>query len=265
MMATKSWVLSIVSLAGVSATLLAMPALAQDSTWSEPFVALDDQIWETQIFSFPANGCNMTAGQVSVTDGTLRLGVMANPARTPASPKMCDGGEIGSRKFFTYGLFTVRMRPPDLPGGVSAFFLMNKWQPDNWEHREIDIEFPGGRPGAVQLTTHDFQNGGRDWKSAPATLDLGFAANQDFHDYAILWGPDAVTWYVDGHAVHKETRYVPHEPLQIRMNVYLGDPAEPGVVQWLGPIDPNHLAAAALYRDVRYYPLDALPSGYRPQ
>ena len=257
----KAWLAAILT----SMALAALPALAQDATpaWSESFATLDNQLWQIQLFSFPANGCNMTADQVSVTDGALRLGVAANPARTPDRPKMCKGGEIGSLKFFTYGLFMARMRSADLPGGVSAFFLMNAWQPENWEHREIDIEFLGKQPGAVQLTTHDFQNGGRDWKSAPVTLDLGFQADRDFHDYAILWTPNAVTWYVDGRALHRETRYVPHEPLQIRMNVYLGDPAEPGVTQWLGPITAARLPAAALYRDIRYYPLDALPAAYQ--
>ncbi|WP_443748678.1 family 16 glycosylhydrolase [Asticcacaulis solisilvae] len=241
-----------------------LPAAAQtvQPAWSESFDRLDPATWETQLFSFPANGCNMTAAQVSVQSGTLTLSLEKNPSVSPSAPKMCNAGEIGSYRFFSYGLFTVRMKAPAVSGGVSAFFLMNRWQPENWEHKEIDIEVLGRRATAVQLTTHDFQNGGRDWKSAATTVDLGFDYSRQAHDYAILWTPQAVRWFVDGRLLHTETQYVPHEPLQIRMNIYLGDPAETGITQWLGPIDGARLPAAAEYGGIAYYPLDALPAAF---
>ena len=235
------------------------PVPARDTAWSENFDRLDTSAWQVQLYSFPANGCNMRADRVAAAGGTLSLGLALNPARTVDAPKLCNAGEIGSYTFFTYGLFQVRLKAPSVPGAVSAFFLMNPYQPSEWEHREIDIELLGKAPGDIQMTTHDFQNGGRDWKHAATTQPLGFDYSAGFHDYAILWTPDAVTWFVDHKAVHTETQYVPHEPLQIRMNTYLGDPATQGVTQWLGPIDAGKLPAAALYQTISYAPLDALP------
>jgi endo-1,3-1,4-beta-glycanase ExoK len=230
------------------------------ATWSEEFESLKLTDWQVQLYSFPASGCNMLESHVAVAGSRLVLRVDRNPdARLP---KPFNGGEVGSTHFFKHGLFVVRMKPALARGGVSAFFLMNRWQPENWEHREIDIEFLGNKPRAVQLTTHDFQNGGRDWKSASATLDLGFEATADFHEYAILWTKDRVEWFVDRRLVHRETRYVPPEPLQIRMNVYMGDVREPGIAQWLGPVDESTLPATAEYEWVNYFPLDALPVAY---
>lgn len=253
----------------ITAALFALPLPAWAAgdpkpAWTEAFERLDPAAWETQLYSFPANGCTMTADRVAVRSGALSLSLAMSPTVSPALSKICNAGEIGSRRFFTYGLFTVRLKAPVIPGGVTAFFLMNRWQPENWEHKEIDIELLGSNPAAAQFTTHDFRNGGREWLYAPATVALGFDYSRQVHDYAILWAPGAVRWYVDGRLLHTETRYVPHEPLQIRMNLYLGNPAEPGVSGWLGPIDASRVPAVARYETIAYYPLDALPLAYRP-
>ncbi len=235
-------------------------ATLASAIWSEEFESLDLTRWEVQLYTFPANGCNMLESHATVAGSRLVLRVDRNTeARLP---KAFNGGEVGSAKFFNYGLFVVRMKAARARGGVSAFFLMNQWQPKDWEHREIDIEFIGNNPRAVQLTTHDFQNGGRNWKHASSTLALGFDATADFHEYAILWAKDRVDWFVDRRAICHETRYVPPEPLQMRMNVYMGDVREPGVAQWLGAVDVATLPAAAEYEWIRYFPLDALPTEY---
>jgi endo-1,3-1,4-beta-glycanase ExoK len=245
-------------------SLAVLPAVAADvvPAWRATFGALDPVQWETQLYTFPANGCNMTADSVTTVAGQLALSVNMNSAPSQARPKGCNAGEVGSRRFFTHGLFTVRMAAPAVPGGVSAFFLMNQWRPDNWEHKEIDIEFLGRDATALQLTTHDFQNGGRDWKSAATTVKLKFDYSAAAHDYAILWTPRFVRWYVDGRLLHEETKYVPNEPLQIRMNIYLGDLVEPGIVDWLGARDLRKLPAQAQFGTIDYYPLNALPNGY---
>ena len=248
-------------LALAACCLLPACAMAQpaEPAWAEAFDRLDPSLWQVQLYSFPANGCDMVAGAVDAQASRLSLSVELNAARAVDAQKICSAGEVGSYRFFTYGLFTVRMKAPALPGGVSAFFLMNRWQPVDWEHQEIDIELLGSQPTAAQLTTHHFQNGGRDWKSAATTVDLGFNFSLQWHDYAVLWTPEAVRWYVDGRALHVETRLVPHVPLQVRMNIYLGNPAEPGVAQWLGGIDPARLPARAQFAGLAYYPLGALP------
>jgi endo-1,3-1,4-beta-glycanase ExoK len=244
--------------------ILALAAAASVATapqWVEDFRTLDPARWEVQLYSFPANGCEMRADQVNAANGALNLKLSS--LEKPEDGKICTAGEVGSRRFFQYGLFQVRMALPAVRGGVAAFFLMNQWQPEKWEHKEIDFEFLGNRPDEVQLTNHDFQQGGTVWKSAATQKKLGFDFSAAPHDYAILWTQASVRWYVDGRLLHEETQYVPHEPLQIRANIYLGSPEQPGVAAWLGPLDTHGIPATATYANIRYFPLNALPAGFK--
>jgi beta-glucanase (GH16 family) len=226
----------------------------------DDFAALDTDRWLIQLYTFDANGCNMRAENVKVVDSTLRITVTK---ATDTTDRKWDGGDMGDEQYRTYGLFRTRMKPSTLKGSVSAFYIMNKWVPADWEHKEIDIEFVGKNPTKIQLTTHDFQDGGTVWKSDSKTVELGFDYGEAFHEYAILWRPDTVLWFADGKLLHKTGKYVPHEPLETRMNFYLGNPLESGVVQWLGPIDTAGVPDSTEYDWVRFDPLDSLPEPYR--
>jgi endo-1,3-1,4-beta-glycanase ExoK len=243
--------------------LAAAASVAVAPQWVEAFRTLDPARWEVQLYSFAANGCAMRADQVQVANGALTLTV--SPLDTVEEGKVCKAGEVGSRRFFQYGLFQVRMALPAVRGGVAAFYLMNRWQPEKWEHKEIDFEFIGNRPDEVQLTNHDFQQGGTVWKSAATRAKLCFDFSAAAHDYAILWTQASVRWYVDGRLLHEETQYVPHEPLQIRANIYLGAMDDPGIAAWLGPFDKRSVPASATYSNIRYFPLDALPAGFKAE
>lgn len=241
-------------------TALAVSALAVRSAWIDDFSSLDTDRWLIQLYTFPANGCNMRAENVEVRDSLLRIHVTR---ALDTTDRPWDGGDLGDQQYRTWGLFRTRMKPSKLKGSVSAFYIMNKWKPSNWEHQEIDIEFLGRNPTKVQLTTHHFQNGGKDWKSDSKTAPLGFDYSLDFHEYAILWRPDSVLWFVDGRLLHKTGLYVPQVPLETRMNFYVGNMREDGVLQWLGPIDTAGIPAVTEYDWVRFDPLDALPEPYR--
>jgi len=241
-------------------TALAVSALAASAAWVDDFATLDTDRWLIQLYTFPANGCNMRAENVEVRDSLLRIHVTR---ATDTTDRAYDGGDLGDQQYRTYGLFRTRMKPSRLKGSVSAFYLMNKWKPSAWEHQEIDIEFLGKNPTKVQLTTHHFQDGGTVWKNDSKTVSLGFDFAADFHEYAILWRPDSVLWFVDGRLLHKTGLYVPRVPLETRMNFYVGNPLEDGVLQWLGPIDTTGIPAVTEYDWVRFDPLDSLPEAYR--
>lgn len=240
------------------ATLLT--ATACRAWWMDDFATLDTDRWLIQLYTFDANGCNMRAENVKVADSVLRITVTR---ATDTTDRKWDGGDMGDQDYRTYGLFRTRMRPSTLKGSVSAFYIMNKWVETGWEHKEIDIEFVGRNPTKIQLTTHDFQDGGTVWKQDSKTVELGFDFGKAFHEYAILWRPDSVLWFADGRLLHRTGRYVPHEGLETRMNFYLGNPLQDGVVQWLGPIDSTGVPDSTEYDWVRYDPLDALPEPYR--
>ncbi len=235
-------------------------ATAVQAWWQDDFATLDTDRWLIQLYTFDANGCNMRAENVKARDSILTITV--NRA-VDTTDRKWDGGDLGDQNYRTYGLFRTRMKPSKLKGSVSAFYIMNKWMPVAWEHKEIDIEFLGKSPTQVQLTTHDFQKGGTVWKNDSKMVGLGFDFSQDFHEYAILWRPDSVLWFVDGRLLHRTGKYVPQVPLETRMNFYVGNPLEPGVVQWLGPIDTAGVPDSTQYDWVRYDPLDSLPEAYR--
>ena len=213
----------------------ASPAPTVAVSYYETFDSIDTQKWQYQLYTFDGNGCNMRQENVLINHSILSFKTELN---TDASlPKKYNGGEIGDNRFYLYGYYTVRMKSNLCGGTVSAFFLMNQYQPTNWEHREIDIEFLGKNRKQIQCTNHDFQDGGKTWKHSSATLDLPFDAAIGFHEFSILWTPDSVAWFADGRFIHSDTLYVPQEPLQIRMNYYAGDTAVSGMQPWLGGVD----------------------------
>lgn len=204
-------------------------------SYYETFDSLDIQKWQYQLYSFDGNGCNMRKENVRINNSILSFKTEMNT--DPALPKKYNGGEISDNHFYLYGYYTVRMKSNLCGGTVSSFFLMNQYQPTNWEHKEIDIEFLGKNRKAIQCTNHDFQDGGKTWKHSSATIGLPFDVADDFHEFSILWTPDSVTWFADGRFIHSDTLYVPQEPLQIRMNYYAGDVAVSGIQPWLGDVD----------------------------
>lgn len=225
-----------------------------DTAWREDFDTLDAQrTWLIQLYSFDASGCNFLPEMLATRNSTLRITVDRNTRSD--LPKPYNGGDIGTNAFRSYGLYRVRMKPAAARGSVTAFYLMNRWIPVGWEHKEIDIEFLGRNTRVVQLTTHDFQKGGTLWKSDPTTVTLSFDWSQEFHEYAILWTADEVKWLVDGKLVHRTRKYVPREPLQIRANLYVGNMKEPGVKEWLGAVHDEDLPAHADYDWIAFTPL----------
>lgn len=235
---------------------------ASSAVWIDDFDSLDTQkTWLIQLYGFDASGCNFIPEMIHTDGSILKIGVAEN-GRTDLA-KAYNGGDMGTNRFRSYGLYLVRMKPAFLRGGVSAFYVMNRWKPADWEHKEIDIEFLGKDTSRVQLTTHDFQKGGTVWKNSMETVSLGFDYTLDFHVYGILWTEKSVSWYADGRLLRKTDQYVPHECLQIRMNAYVGNMAERGVADWLGPLVEADLPAAAEYDWVAYYPSGNLPPEYR--
>lgn len=212
---------------------------AKPVVYYENFDSINTNRWEYQLYSFDGNGCNMRKENVQVNNSVVSLKTEMN---TNASlPKKYNGGEIADKRFYLYGYYTVKMKSDLCKGTVSAFFLMNQWQPSNWEHKEIDIEFLGKHRKAIQCTNHDFQDGGKTWKSSSKTIDLSFDVGNNFHEFSILRTPDSVAWFADGRFIHSDTLYVPHEPLQIRINYYAGDVTVSGIQPWLGDVDEGCL------------------------
>lgn len=109
---------------------------------------------------------------------------------------------------FTYGLFEARLKVPRGKGFLPAFWLMTTDEDryGQWpECGEIDIcEIWGSRT----RTNHGTIHYGLPHQEAQGTVTLykgDFA--EEFHDFALLWEPGLLRWYVDGRPFYEARQW----------------------------------------------------------
>ncbi|XP_047954456.1 probable xyloglucan endotransglucosylase/hydrolase protein 27 [Salvia hispanica] len=103
-----------------------------------------------------------------------------------------------SKQMYTQGFFETSLKLPDsYSAGVVVTFYSSNNQKYPYRHDEIDFEFLGhARSGKWSLQTN-FYGAGHVERGREERYDLWFDPSEDFHRYAILWGPDRITYYVD--------------------------------------------------------------------
>jgi len=131
---------------------------------------------------------------------------------------------ISSRSHVHYGRFEATFQATNVSGLVTGFFLHR-----DSPRQEIDIEILGNRPDC--LLANVFYNPGPDgakfeygYRGAPVSIELGFDASKDFHDYVIEWDPCEIRWLVDQKLVHHrviwEPTPIPHLPMTLHVNTW---------------------------------------------
>jgi beta-glucanase (GH16 family) len=214
---------------------------------------VDESVWQKGIYTFDGNGSVFSPEQVVQEDGLVILRI--DPLDTPDQGRNYVSGQLQSIRFFSYGTFTVRMRSSIPTGTVSSFFLMNQWQSGHWLHKEIDIEFLGKAPKAVQYNVHKFYGDTESAAGDPHMQELLFDIGDSFHDYGIIWGPDKIEWTVDGETVYTYDQNIPDEPMNIFINYWVADPNDFGSTDWLGELNESDLPSMVEYEWVKYEPL----------
>ncbi|MDA3850501.1 MAG: family 16 glycosylhydrolase [Spirochaetaceae bacterium] len=217
---------------------------------------IDESIWTKGLYSFEGNASVLRPSQV--ISGSEYLTLQIDTLDSPEEGRLYASGQLETKRFFSYGTFTVSMSSPIPSGTVSSFFLMNKWESGHWLHREIDIEFLGNERQKVQYNLHRFYADTESAQGSPYLQPLDFDMGEDFHNYAIVWSPDKVEWKVDGVTLYSSDENIPDEPLNIFINHWLADPQVPWAEDWLGPFNPEDLPSVAKYAWVRYEPLTSL-------
>jgi endo-1,3-1,4-beta-glycanase ExoK len=206
----------------------------------ENFDGLDKQRW--YISDGWSNGdhqnCIWSKGQVSVSDGTLKLGFASQKAKD--RDYVC--GEVQTNARFGYGTFEVRMKSVAGSGLNTGFFTyigpVHK-QP----HDEIDFEVLGKDPSKVQL--NQYVNG----KSVgdAKLVEVPGGADKGFHDYAFVWQKDRIAWYVDGELAGEasDPAKLPSHASKIYLSVWGSDT----LTSWMGAFaDPGAPIAAEVDR-----------------
>lgn len=145
---------------------------------------------------------------ISVRDGKLLI----RPIKTVHgdSSVFYTSGRITTqyKHDFIYGLFEARLRVPKGKGFLPAFWLMTTDEDryGQWpECGEIDImEIWGSRTGTSHGTIH--YGLPHEERQGTVTLEKGNFAGE-FHDFALLWEPGLLLWYVDGRPFYEEKRW----------------------------------------------------------
>jgi len=131
---------------------------------------------------------------------------------------------------FQYGRIEARLKVPAGAGLWPAFWMLgNDFNGSNWpDCGEIDImEYIGKEPDLIMGTAHGPGYSG--------TLGItkwnrqSYKIADDFHTYAIEWGPDQIDWFYDGVKYHTVTRndvgdrkWVFDHPFFILLNLAVG-------------------------------------------
>jgi len=148
-----------------------------------------------------------------------------------------DSPTANSVFYMLFGRLEVVMKVATGKGIISSAILQSE------ALDEIDWEFRGDDK---MILTNYFGKGDTETYDRGKDFDLGFAPQDDYHNYTIDWTKDRIKWYVDDKEVREltpeeaknGTRY-PQTPMNIRLGSWAaGDPNknDPGVIEWAGGV-----------------------------
>ncbi|KAH7836932.1 hypothetical protein Vadar_007564 [Vaccinium darrowii] len=121
-----------------------------------------------------------------------------------------SGSGFKSYEAYQSGFFgaAVKLQPGYTAGVITSFYLSNN-EAHPGHHDEIDIEFLGTTPDKPYiLQTNVYIKGSGDGNIIGREMQfhLWFDPTQDFHNYAILWNPREIIFYVDDVPIRRYPR-----------------------------------------------------------
>lgn len=227
--------------------LTSVPALADNKPSVEPmfeeFDSFSNRVWYVSDgwTNGPHQNCIWTKKGISTADaGQVTLNYFA-----VNGTYLCS--EIQTRAFFLYGTFEARMRVEPGSGRNGAFFAY-AGKVHGQPHQEIDFEVLTKSSNEVWLNRHlngtDFGEGASVRSSDPT---------EDYLDYAFVWEPTKLRWYIDGKLVREDSEGIPYLPLKVYFSHWAGETSP----NWLGTFEaPEDTVGLSLDRFV-YTPLGA--------
>ena len=156
------------------------------------------------------------------------------------------------------GRFEARMKLPKGQGMWPAFWMLgDNVFTDGWPNSgELDVmENVGKEPGTTWGSIHGPGYSGANSVNASYTLPRGQALGDAFHTFTVDWGPDSITWYIDGIAYSHKTKASVPGPWAFDHNFFLLLNLAVGGT-WPGAPDPDTALPQTMLVDyVRVYDL----------
>ncbi|KXN73049.1 glycoside hydrolase family 16 protein [Conidiobolus coronatus NRRL 28638] len=160
------------------------------------------------------------------------------------------GARIDSTRPIHYGRYAAKMRASALPGCVTGFVMMSPGKD------EIDFEWVGKNAATTQ--TNYYVKGQLDYTKG-FIANNGYDISQSFHEYAVEWQLDHISWFIDGNLIRtvdtSSNIGLPAEPGNLIFSLWDGGAGLPGTSDWAGgKIDWSSplLENGATYSEIEY-------------
>ncbi|MCO5065954.1 MAG: family 16 glycosylhydrolase [Rhizobiaceae bacterium] len=218
--------------AGVSAALafalvagLQVPVAAQETAKSfvDDFSNFQRSRW--YVSDGWSNGdyqnCTWSSKMIKIADGVLTLSFDERPYKE----RNFSCAEVQTKQLFSYGTFEARLKTDSGAGLNNAFFTFIG--PQNGKpHDEIDFEAITKDTSRIEVNTYvdgKPHHGGK--------IDVPGGTDKEFNDYAIVWEPDQIRWFVNGQLVKTAASDIlPKEPQKIFFSIWGSDTMK----DWMG-------------------------------
>ncbi|KQR30391.1 glycoside hydrolase family 16 protein [Agrobacterium sp. 22094] len=220
----------IVAAALIAITFGASPAFSQEEngkSFIENFDSMDRSFWYVSDGwnNGPHQNCTWSKKLVAFESGHLELGF----SNEKAGDRNYSCGEIQTKGRYRYGTYEARIKTAPGSGLNSAFFTYIG-PTDKKPHDEIDMEILGKNSNQVQLNQYISAKGGNE-----KLVDVPGGADKGFNDYAFVWEPQRLRYYVNGKMVHEVTdpSKIPQNAQKIFFSLWGTDTLK----SWMGKFD----------------------------
>ena len=222
--------LPLLALAG----LLLAPGIAAAADGAKSFVDNFDTIDKARWFvsdgwnNGPHQNCTWSKKLLKADNGVLTLSF----EKGKLGERDYSCAEIQTKQRFTYGTYEARMKT-DKASGLNAAFFTYIGPTDKQPHDEIDFEVLTKDPSKVQVNAYISAKGNNE-----KLVDVKGGADAGFNDYAFVWKPDGLSWYVNGELVNTVTdpAKLPSHPQKIFFSLWGSDTLD----DWMGAFaDPG--------------------------
>ncbi|MED6145521.1 Xyloglucan endotransglucosylase/hydrolase protein 31 [Stylosanthes scabra] len=139
-----------------------------------------------------------------------------------------SGSGFKSLHSYQSGYFgaAIKLQPGYTAGVITSLYLSNN-QDHPGNHDEIDIEFLGttpGKPYVLQTNVYIRGSGDGNIIGREMKFHLWFDPTQDFHNYAILWKPSEIIFFVDDVPIRRYPRKgdatYPNRPMYVYGSIW---------------------------------------------